>query len=142
MTMKRVTGLGGIFFKCNDPKKMREWYQEHLGIQTNDYGGMFEWRQKDAPDQPGTTAWSPFAQDTTYFQPSEKDYMFNYRVDNLEVLLPLLEQEGVQIVGEMKTFEYGKFAWVMDPEGNKIELWEPVDQPLIDFHNGSDQSGG
>ena len=138
--MKRVTGLGGVFFKCDDPKKMREWYGAHLGLNVNEYGGMFEWRQKEAPDQPGTTTWSPFDKDTSYFSPSEKDYMFNYRVHDLEALLEVLKEEGVQIVGEMQSFEYGKFAWIMDPEGNKIELWEPIDQPLIDFQNKDQDS--
>ncbi len=136
--MKRVTGLGGVFFKCDDPKKMRAWYQSHLGIESDEYGGMFEWRQKDAPDKPGITTWSPFPQNTTYFQPSKKDFMFNYRVQDLEYLLVLLKEEGVEQVGEMETFDYGKFAWILDPEGNKVELWEPIDQPLVDYQNKDD----
>lgn len=136
--MKRVTGLGGVFFKCDDPKKMKEWYQNHLGIQNGEYGAMFEWREKESPEQIGTTTWSPFSKESTYFAPSEKDFMFNYRVHDLENLLVVLKEEGVQQVGEMESFEYGKFAWIMDPEGNKIELWEPVDQPLIDYENQED----
>lgn len=131
--MKRVTGLGGVFFKCEDPEKVKSWYHKHLGIESESWGAMFEWRQKDNPEMPGTTTWGPFKESTTYFAPSEKPFMFNYRVENLEALLKELEAEGVQIVGEMQEFEYGKFAWIMDPEGTKVELWEPIDQPLIDF---------
>lgn len=129
---KRVTGLGGVFFKCKDPEKVRSWYARHLGIASNEYGGLFEWRQKDDPKKLGTTAWNPFPKDTKYFGPGKKDFMFNYRVENLEELLKVLAAEGVEVVGEMETFEYGKFGWIMDPEGNKVELWEPIDPPLID----------
>ena len=128
--MKRVTGLGGIFFKCQDPGKIKEWYRNHLGIQSDQYGAMFGWRSLENPDEKGTTVWSPFADNTTYFSPSEKPYMFNYRVENLEELLAVLKEEGVQIVGEIEAYDYGKFGWIMDPEGNKIELWEPVDEKL------------
>lgn len=138
--MKRVTGLGGVFFKSENPAKINEWYGKHLGINAGEYGFMFEWRQKESPEKPGTTSWSAFKQETKYFDPSEKPFMFNYRVENLVELLKLLKEEGVQIVGEMEEFEYGKFAWIMDPEGNKIELWEPVDQPLIDFAAGQEES--
>ncbi len=130
--MKRVTGLGGVFFKCDDPEKMRQWYQTHLGIESDEYGAMFEWIHKDDPDKPGTTTWGLFSQDTTYFYPGKKEFMLNYRVGNLEKLLLMLKEEGVEQVGEIHCMEYGKFAWIMDPEGNKIELWEPVDKPLID----------
>jgi len=129
---KRVTGIGGIFFKCNDPEKTKQWYARHLGIPSNEYGGMFMWRDKDEKEKMGTTTWSPFSSNTKYFNPSEKPFMFNYRVENLEELLVTLKTEGVEQVGEMEVFEYGKFAWIMDCEGNKIELWEPVDQPIID----------
>ena len=131
--MKRVTGLGGVFFKCEDPKAQQEWYGKHLGIEAEGGYTMFVWRQKDDPEQVGTTTWSTFKNDTDYFEPSKKDYMFNYRVENLPELLKTLKEEGVEIVGEMQEFSYGKFAWIMDPEGNKIELWEPVDMPLIEF---------
>jgi predicted enzyme related to lactoylglutathione lyase len=126
---KRVTGVGGIFFKTEDPKKLKEWYGKHLGLPIDDYGASFKWIDMDHPDakSPALTAWSPFKSDTTYFSPSEKPYMFNYRVENLVELLKVLKEEGVQIVGEMQEFSYGKFGWIMDPEGNKIELWEPMD---------------
>lgn len=128
---KRVTGIGGIFFKCEDPNKMKEWYGKHLGIKTDQYGGLFKWRDHDDKDKVCTTAWSPFAKDTNYYDPSKKDYMFNYRVENLVELLEQLEKEGVRIVGEIEEYEYGKFGWIMDPEGRKIELWEPVDAPFL-----------
>ncbi|MCB9236103.1 MAG: VOC family protein [Bacteroidia bacterium] len=133
---KRVTGLGGVFFKCKNPEELRNWYGQHLGIESTQYGGMFEWREKENPNQVGTTAWNPFSDKTKYFAPSEKDYMLNYRVENLEELLKVLKEEGVEVVGEMQSFEYGKFGWIMDPEGNKIELWEPVDEPLLDSNEG------
>jgi len=127
--MKRVTGLGGVFFKTTDPKKMKEWYGKHLGLPVDEYGASFRWfdvNDKEAK-VPALTAWSPFKDDTTYFAPSEKPFMFNYRVENLVELLKVLKEEGVQVVGEVEEFSYGKFAWIMDPEGNKIELWEPKD---------------
>ena len=123
--MKRVTSLGGIFFKSLDPAKMKEWYGKHLGIPDDGYGTSFEWLHADAPDKKGSTLWSPFKQDTKYFAPSEREYMINYRVENLEWLLGELKKEGVEIVGELQDTEYGKFAHIMDPEGNKVELWEP-----------------
>lgn len=128
--MKRVTGLGGVFFKSRDPEKIKEWYQKHLGIESDQYGAMFEWRSVENPDKKCCTVWSPFSDKTEYFAPSEKPYMFNYRVENLEKLLEVLRDEGVTVVGEIEEYEYGKFGWIMDPEGNKIELWEPVDEKL------------
>ncbi len=127
--MKRVTGLGGVFFKTTDPKKTKEWYGKHLGLPIDEYGVSFKWFEVDNKDakEPAVTAWSPFAADTKYFQPSEKPFMFNYRVENLVELLKVLKEEGVQIVGEVEEYPYGKFGWIMDPDGNKIELWEPKD---------------
>ena len=136
--MKRVTGIGGVFFKCQDPEKMRAWYQEHLGIQSDQYGGMFQWRKFTDPDKTGCTVWGPFAADTDYFDPSTKPFMFNYRVQNLEKLLEVLKKEGIQQVGEMESYDYGKFAWIMDPEGNKIELWQPCDGNLTGVSNPQD----
>jgi lactoylglutathione lyase len=124
---KRVTGIGGIFFKSNDPKAMREWYEKHLGLAATDYGTMFEWRHADEPEKKGTTVWNPFKADTKYFEPSGKEYMFNYRVENLEWLLQELKKEGIEPIGEMQVYEYGKFAHIVDPEGTKIELWEAID---------------
>lgn len=124
---KRVTGIGGVFFKCKNPKAMRAWYQEHLGLNTNNYGAVFEWRQGEDTTKKGFTQWSPFSEKTTYFSPSEKDFMINYRVDDLTSLLKQLKTEGVTIADTIETYDYGKFVHIMDIEGNKIELWEPND---------------
>ncbi|WP_420155225.1 VOC family protein [Siphonobacter sp.] len=124
--MKRVTGFGGIFFKTKDPQATRTWYNQHLGFNTDEYGASFEWRDSQDPTQEGVTTWSPFPEHTSYFDPSPKEFMLNFRVANLEELLVLLRQEGVEVIGEMQVYEYGKFGWILDPEGNKIELWEPT----------------
>jgi predicted enzyme related to lactoylglutathione lyase len=124
---KRVTGIGGIFFKCKDPKKMREWYKIHLGLQTNQYGTVFEWRQAMDSTKKGFTQWSPFSETTKYFEPSTKDFMINYRVDDLEGLVEQLKKDGVTIADKIETASYGKFVHIMDIEGNKLELWEPND---------------
>ncbi len=121
--MKRVVGIGGVFFKCKDPEKMRKWYSNHLGLNTDQYGTVFVSGKDDV--QQSFTTWSPFDKDTDYFLPSKKEFMFNYRVADLDQLLPVLKEEGVIVVGEIQYFEYGKFAHIMDPEDNKIELWEP-----------------
>lgn len=125
--MKKVTGIGGIFFKCKDPKKMREWYQTHLGLNTNEYGAVFEWHQGADSTKKGFTTWSPFGEKTKYFEPSERDFMINYRVENLEELVAQLTNEGVTIVDKIEAYDYGKFVHILDTEGNKIELWEPND---------------
>jgi predicted enzyme related to lactoylglutathione lyase len=125
--MKKVTGIGGIFFKCKDPNKMREWYQTHLGLNTNQYGAVFEWRQGADTTKKGFTQWSPFAETTKYFAPSTKDFMINYRVENLQALVEQLKNGGVTITDNVETFDYGKFVHIIDVEGNKIELWEPND---------------
>ena len=125
--MKKVTGLGGIFFKCKDPEKMKAWYQKHLGLNTNEYGAVFEWHQGADNTKKGFTNWSPFKESTKYFDPSSKDYMINYRVENLEALVQKLKKEGVTIVDEIEAYDYGKFVHILDAEGNKVELWEPND---------------
>lgn len=130
-TMKKVTGIGGIFFKSKDPQKTKEWYNKHLGIETNEYGSLIKWREFENPDKVATTTWSPFSDSTKYFAPSKKEFMVNYRVENLEKLLEQLRKDGVQVVGNMETYEYGKFGWIMDPDDNKIELWEPVDSVFL-----------
>lgn len=122
--MKKVTGLGGIFFKCDDPKKMNEWYAKNLGLPVEQYGTMFKWRDFENPEKEASTVWSPFAKDTKYFEPSKKDFMINYRVENMEELVAQLKKDGVTILDEIKTYEYGKFVHILDPEGNNIELWE------------------
>ena len=126
-TMKKVTGIGGIFFKCKDPNKIKEWYKTHLGLDTDKYGTTFEWRQADDTTKKGFTQWSPFSETTKYFAPSTKDFMINYRVADLEGLVEQLKKEGVTITDKIESFEYGKFVHILDIEGNKIELWEPKD---------------
>lgn len=125
--MKKVTGIGGIFFKCKDPNKMREWYKAHLGLNTNQYGTVFEWRQASDSTKKGFTQWSPFNESTKYFEPSTKDFMINYRVADLEALVEELRKEGVTVVDKLEKYDYGKFVHILDAEGNKIELWEPND---------------
>ena len=122
--MKRVTGIGGIFFKADDPKKLKSWYEKHLDVKD-----VFQWKEIGREDaaEPAQTAWAPFKSDTDYFSPSKKSFMVNYRVENLEDLLKVLKEEGVEVVGDIQTYSYGKFGWILDPEGNKIELWEPID---------------
>jgi predicted enzyme related to lactoylglutathione lyase len=122
--MKRVTGLGGIFFKCKDPEQMKAWYGKHLGLPITDYGVNFEWRLPDDPEKKGTTVWSPFKESTKYFEPSQKEFMINYRVENLEWVVQQLKNEGVTILDEIQSYNYGKFVHILDPEDNKIELWE------------------
>lgn len=125
--MKKVTGIGGIFFKCKDPEKIKEWYKIHLGLNTDKYGTSFESRQSDKPNLKEFLQWSPFPDSTEYFRPSEKEFMINYRVEDLENLVDELRSSGVTILDEIETYEYGKFIHIMDIEGNKIELWEPND---------------
>lgn len=122
--MKKVTGVGGIFFKCDDPKKMNDWYANNLGLPVGKYGTIFTWRDADDADKMGQTVWSPFAKDTKYFEPSKKDFMINYRVENIEQLVEQLKSDGVTIIDEIATYDYGKFVHILDPEGNSIELWE------------------
>ena len=125
--MKKVTGIGGIFFKCKDPKTMTEWYQKNLGLNTNPYGATFDWYEATDSIKKGQTQWTPFPETTKYFEPSAKDFMINYRVENLEVLVDELKKNGVIIVDTIETYDYGKFVHILDAEGNKIELWEPHD---------------
>ena len=122
--MKRVIGIGGIFFKAKDPKALAGWYEKHLGI---DFGGKvyadFQFQEKEK----GWTAFSFFDANTNYFAPSEKEFMINLRVENLDELLKVLREEGVYVFDERENGDYGKFGWILDPEGNKIELWEPME---------------
>jgi predicted enzyme related to lactoylglutathione lyase len=134
--MKRVTGIGGIFFKTKDPQKIKEWYKKHLGLDTDQYGTNFEWYQGANPSKKGFTQWSPFKEDTSYFEPSNQAFMINYRVENLESLVEALKIEGVTIVDAIESFNYGKFVHILDLEGNKIELWEPNDLEYDKFEGG------
>ncbi|MEQ8926095.1 MAG: VOC family protein [Fulvivirga sp.] len=137
MAKGRVTGIGGIFFKSNEPKKLTNWYNKHLGLVTNEYGSMFEFRDTNNPEKKGYLQWSAFSKDSTYMEPSEQPFMINYRVVNIEALVNQLKKEGVEIVDEIATYDYGKFVHIMDPEGNKIELWEPVDEGFGDYSNNT-----
>ena len=136
--LKKVTGIGGIFFKCKDPNKMKDWYKTHLGLNTNQYGTVFEWHQGEDSTKKGFTQWSPFDEKTKYFEPSTKDFMINYRVENIETLVAELRKNGVTIVDTIETFDYGKFIHILDVEGNKVELWEPND---IEYEKSGKQLG-
>jgi len=125
--LKRVTGIGGIFFKCKNPEAIREWYRTHLGLNTGQYGTTFVWWQGADSTKKGFTQWTPFSDSTNYFQPSTKDFMINYRVDNMTALVDQLRKEGVTILDTIESYDYGKFVHIIDIEGNKIELWEPND---------------
>lgn len=126
---KRVTGIGGIFFKTKDPVAVKDWYRDHLGFNTDQWGSTFWWKNKDGEDC--STQWSPFKEDTEYFEPSKKEFMMNFRVENLDELLKTLKEEGVQVLAKTESLEEGKFGWIVDLEGNKIELWEPNDKAFL-----------
>ena len=123
--MQRVTGIGGIFFKAENPDKLYEWYEKHLGIhrEPHGHGAMLHWREDGNPERRGGTVWAIFEKHTKYFAPSQAPFMLNYRVDDLDALLAALQAEGID--SKREDSEYGRFAWITDPEGNKIELWEP-----------------
>lgn len=124
--MKRVTGLGGVFFKAKDPEALGEWYRMHLGLNLEEWGGVaFRWVNEDNPSGTGSTIWSPFKEDTSYFAPSQSSFMVNFRVDDLHALLAALRAENCQVDDKVEESGYGKFGWVMDPEGNRVELWQP-----------------
>jgi predicted enzyme related to lactoylglutathione lyase len=126
--MKRVTGIGGVFIKVKDTQTMNDWYARHLGLEfENGYFRPFEWRERDAPESVGSTVWSLFAESSAYFEPSLAPFMVNFRVTDLDGLLEVLRAEGVQVLEKLEEYEYGRFAWIIDPEGNKIELWEPAE---------------
>jgi predicted enzyme related to lactoylglutathione lyase len=131
----RVTGIGGIFFKTADPKKTKEWYSKNLGLKTDEYGTLFEFRKADT-DEKAYLQWSPFSEKTKYFEPSQKEFMINYRVENMEALVEELKANGVTVLDSIETFEYGKFVHILDLENNKIELWEPVDAEFTKTHEG------
>jgi predicted enzyme related to lactoylglutathione lyase len=120
----KVTGLGGVFFKADDPKRLSSWYETHLGLKGEDGSVFFRWRERDV-DAPGMTVWSIFPRDSGYFDPSRVPFMLNYRVDDLDAILKRLRAEGVTIDDRREDSQYGRFAWIMDPEGNRIELWQP-----------------
>ena len=123
----KVTGIGGIFFFSENPEKTKEWYAKHLGLQVNQWGSSFEFRNANRPDEINYLQWSPFKEGSEYFEPSEKEFMINYRVQNIEGLVKQLKENGVTVLDSIETYDYGKFVHIMDAEGNKLELWEPVD---------------
>ncbi|HLF34554.1 MAG TPA: VOC family protein, partial [Cyclobacteriaceae bacterium] len=129
-TIPRVTGIGGIFFNSKDPKTAREWYGKNLGLAIDDYGSVFEFRNANRPEEINYLRWSPFEEESDYLKPSDKDFMINYRVQNIERLVKKLRNDGVTIVDEIQEYEYGKFIHILDNDGNKVELWEPVDSVL------------
>jgi predicted enzyme related to lactoylglutathione lyase len=123
--MPKVTGLGGVFYKVKNPEETRTWYQEHLGLKTDDYGSNFEWRQADEGTEKGFTQWSPFKHNSEYFH---GDFMLNYRVDDLDGMLDSLRAKGVEVASDVTVEDYGKFAHIVDGDGNRVELWEPNDK--------------
>ena len=125
-TTPKVTGIGGIFFFSDNPKETKEWYSKNLGFDTDDYGSSFKFRNIDKPDEVSQLQWSPFKRGSDYFEPSKKEFMINYQVQNIEGLVDKLKENGVTVLDSIASYDYGKFVHIMDPEGNKIELWEPV----------------
>ena len=133
--MKRVTGIGGLFFKAKDPKALQDWYGEHLGIGplphgpwgADDEASLFEWRDKDDPARLAYSVFAAFPHDTDYFGPGNAGFMFNFRVDDLDGLLAELRKAGVEVLDKVETYPFGRFGWIVDPEGNRIELWEPAE---------------
>ncbi|HOZ15722.1 MAG TPA: VOC family protein [Tenuifilaceae bacterium] len=129
-TTPRVTGIGGIFITSDDPQKTTEWYGKNLGLATDEYGSVFEFRSANNPDEVNYLRWSAFKTGSNYLKPSKKEFMINYRVQNIEGLVRMLRNNGVTILDTIATYDYGKFVHILDPDGNKIELWEPVDSVL------------
>lgn len=132
----RATGIGGIFFKCQDPAALKAWYAKHLGMPMNEYGSLIEFRGSD-DNSIGYLQWSPFGQGSTYFAPSTKDFMINYRVQHIEALVERMRKDGVTFTDSLERFEYGAFIHAMDPEGNKIELWQPLDSVFTRLYEGT-----
>lgn len=129
----KVTGIGGIFYYSNNPEKTREWYSKNLGLEVNEWGSSFEFRNAHRPDEINYLQWSPFEQGDEYFSPSKKEFMINYRVQNIEGLISKLKNNGITILDDIETYDYGKFVHIMDADGNKIELWEPIDRVLTEI---------
>ena len=124
--MKRVTGIGGIFIKSRDPERLKDWYKAHLGLDIQDWGGaVFQWNTPENPDPGGMTIWNVFEETSEYFSPGKARFMINYRVDDLDAVLEALRSEDCDVDEKTEESEFGKFGWVIDPDGNKVELWEP-----------------
>ena len=130
----KVTGIGGIFFFSDKPEETRNWYAKNLGLKVNQWGSSFEFRNAKRPDEINYLQWSPFEKGSDYFAPSKKEFMINYRVQNIEGLIEQLKKNGVNVLDEIETFDYGKFVHIMDAEGNKIELWEPIDSVFTEMN--------
>jgi predicted enzyme related to lactoylglutathione lyase len=124
--MQKITGVGGVFFKARNPKQLMEWYEEHLGLQFQHGYIQFKWADDQGSKATGSTTFAIFKEDSDYFNPGEKPFMINFRVSDLGALLGELREKGVMVSGDMQEYDYGRFGWIMDPEGNKIELWEPI----------------
>jgi predicted enzyme related to lactoylglutathione lyase len=128
--MARVTGIGGVFLRARDPKTLLEWYRDNLGIKLTEYGGVeFVWDESEAPDGKGKTVWALFPTDTKHFGAGEQQAMMNFRVDDMDALLKQLAEAGVEIDPKRDDSEYGRFAWIVDLEGNRVELWQPLPEP-------------
>ena len=134
---KKVTGIGGVFFQCKNPAEMKAWYSKNLGMITDEYGALFESRSSDNPEKKTYLQWSAMKENDPHFSPSEKPFMINYRVENIEELVEEFKREGITILDEITTYDYGKFVHIMDPEGNKIELWESIDTVFTDYSKGN-----
>ena len=124
----KITGIGGIFFFTENPKETNEWYTKNLGLETNEWGSTFQTRNIDKPEEINYLQWSPFKKGSRYFAPSNKEFMINYTVQHIEEFVTILKENGVPVLDDIATYDYGKFVHIMDPDGNKIELWEPVKQ--------------
>ncbi|MGC1782357.1 MAG: VOC family protein [Acidobacteriaceae bacterium] len=132
--MTRVTGIGGVFLKAKNPAELSAWYGEHLGLPLTEWGGAdFEWREKDSPEKIGKTVWSLFPADSNYFGAGTQQTMLNFRVNDLDAMLEHLAAQGIQVDSHREEHPYGRFAWIVDPEGNRVELWEPLNSP--DHHS-------
>lgn len=138
MKKGKITGIGGIFFKCKDPQNTKDWYGKNLGLKTDKWGAPFEFAPKGRPNVRGFLQWSPFPADTTYFEPSDQEFMINYRVEHLEDYVEELRANGVTICDKIATFDYGKFVHILDGDGRKIELWEPVDGAFDSMYGEED----
>lgn len=132
-TTPMVTGIGGIFFFSDNPNEIKEWYAKNLGLEVNEWGSTFKSRNINRLDEINQLQWSPFQKGSEYFAPSKKEFMINYRVQNIEGLVKKLKANGVHVIDEIQTFDYGKFVHIMDDEGNKLELWEPIDKVLTEM---------
>lgn len=129
-TTPRITGIGGIFFASNQPDSLKQWYADNLGMKTDEYGSVFEFRNSNQPNELNYLRWSAFSKSDTFLSPSKKEFMINYRVFRINELVSQMKSKGVVFADTIATYDYGKFVHFIDPEGNKVELWEPVDSVL------------